>query len=144
TTADDTAGAGGTPGGSRVAFESDVDGPDRDIFVMNADGSGVTDLTHDDVVNEGGAVWSPDGTQLAFDSDRDGARQIFTMNADGSGVTQLTFGPGVINEGPQWIWQVFPETDGSGNATGVSTLPSSQVANLASATAEAGGHTPSA
>src|SRR5437879_6454813 len=142
-TADDNAGTGWSPDGSRVAFDSDLDGPDRDIFVMNADGSGVTDLTHDDVVNEGGAVWSPNGTQLAFDSDRDGARQIFTMNADGSGVTQLTFGPGVINEGPHWIRQVFPANDDFGNATGISTLPFSEVANLAIASAEAGEHTPS-
>ena len=142
-TADDNAGTGWSPDGSRVAFDSDLDGPDRDIFVMNADGSGVTDLTHDDVVNEGGAVWSPDGTQLAFDSDRDGARQIFTMNADGSGVTQLTFGPGVINEGPHWIRQVFPANDDFGNATGISTLPFSEVANLAIASAEAGEQTPS-
>src|SRR6266699_2731204 len=96
-TADDNAGTGWSPDGSRIAFDSDLDGPDRDIFVMNADGTGVTDLTHDDVVNEGGAAWSPDGRQLAFDSDRDGDLQIFTMNADGSGVTQLTFGAGVIN-----------------------------------------------
>src|SRR6266480_4397542 len=110
-TADDNAGTGWSPDGSRIAFDSDLDGPDRDIFVMNADGTGVTDLTHDDVVNEGGAAWSPDGRQLAFDSDRDGDLQIFTMNADGSGVTQLTFGAGVINTGPHWIRQAFASND---------------------------------
>jgi len=141
-TADDNAGTGWSPDGSRVAFDSDLDGPDRDIFVMNADGSGVTDLTPDDVVNEGGAVWSPDGTQLAFDSDRDGERQIFTMNADGTGVTQLTFGPGVSNSAPHWVRQVFPPNDDFGTATGISTLPFSDVANLAIASTEPGEQTP--
>jgi hypothetical protein len=109
---------------------------------MNADGSGDTDLTHNDFVNEGGAVWSPDGTQLAFDSDRDGDLQIFTMDADGSGVTQLTFGAGVINAAPHWIRQVLPANDDFANATAIATLPFSDVSNLAIATTEAGESTP--
>ena len=66
----------------RIAFES------RDIYVMNPDGSGVTNLTN----GEGGSLpaWSPDGTRLAFVRYSAGAVHLYVMNADGSGVTQLT------------------------------------------------------
>lgn len=51
------------PTSGRIAFVSDRDG-DKEIYVMNADGSGVVQLTHnehDDVHPS----WSPDGLQLA-------------------------------------------------------------------------------
>src|SRR2546425_13241550 len=62
--------------------------------VMNADGGGVTRLTHSPGRDEGDrAGWSPDGTRIVFSSDRDaGLLHVFVMNADGSGVTQLTSG----------------------------------------------------
>ena len=44
----------------------------RDIWVMNADGSAQTNLTNTPG-NDLNPTWSPDGTRLAFDSDRDGA-----------------------------------------------------------------------
>jgi hypothetical protein len=75
----------------RIAFASNRDG-NREIYVMNADGSGVTRLTNnpaDDVVPS----WSPDGRRIAFESDRDGNLEIYVMNADGSGQTNLTNNP---------------------------------------------------
>ena len=56
---------------------------------MNADGTGVVQLTDNDSDDWGG-FWSPDGTRIAFSSDRDGDREVFVMNADGTGVVQLT------------------------------------------------------
>ena len=56
---------------------------------MNADGTGVTQLTDNDG-RDGFPAWSPNGKQIAFDSSRDGDLEIFVMNADGTGVTQLT------------------------------------------------------
>ena len=56
---------------------------------MNADGSGVTQLTDHRAVDWNPA-WSPDGAQIAFVSERDGNREIYVMNADCSGVTRLT------------------------------------------------------
>jgi Tol biopolymer transport system component len=87
-----------SPDGTRIAFTSrrDADQPPvpleiREIYVMNADGSGATRLTHTDVrawnVNP---AWSPDGTQIAFQSDREGANAIYVMNADGTNLTRLT------------------------------------------------------
>ena len=77
-----------SPDGRRIAFNSNRDG-NWEVYVMNADGSGVTRLTENDVV-DGSPTWSPDGTRIAFDSTRDGDWDIYVMNADGSGVTRLT------------------------------------------------------
>ena len=72
----------------RIAFTSDRDG-DWDIYVMDADGSNVTQLTHNDAPDTEPS-WSPDGERIAFTSTRDGDWDIYLMNADGSNVTQLT------------------------------------------------------
>ena len=72
----------------RIAFVSSRDGNDE-IYVMNADGSNQTRLTHDPPINAAPA-WSPDGRQLAFISTRDGNLEIYVMNADGSNPTNLT------------------------------------------------------
>ena len=82
------AGCGGGSEDGKIAFESDRDG-DFEVFVMNADGTGVTQLTNNDDWDAVPA-WSPNGKQIAFVSDRDGDLEIFVMNADGTGVTRLT------------------------------------------------------
>ena len=76
------------PGGSRIAFNSSRDG-DFEIFVMDADGSNVRQLTNNSFFD---AIpsWSPDGTNIVFQSDRDGDSEVFVMDADGSNVRQLT------------------------------------------------------
>ena len=86
-------------GQTRIAFYSSRDG-DLDIYVMNADGSGVTRLT-EHPGDDWGPDWSPDGQLIAFTSERDGDLDIYVMNADGSGVTRLTEHPG-DDEGPDW------------------------------------------
>ena len=78
-------------GQTRIAFGNDRDG-NLDIYVMNADGSGVTRLT-EHPGDDWGPDWSPDGQLIAFTSTRDGDSDIYVMNADGSGVTQLTNHP---------------------------------------------------
>jgi len=71
----------------KIAFVSDRDGNDE-IYVMNADGSGQTDLTSAPS-SEVDPAWSPDGHRLAFASDRSGVYRIYVMNADGSDVTAV-------------------------------------------------------
>ena len=82
------AGCGGSDAsGDLIAFNSDRDG-DWEIFVMNADGTDVRQLTNND--DDGSPAWSPDGERIAFISTRDGDYEIFVMNADGTEVRQLT------------------------------------------------------
>ena len=74
------------PDGSRIAFSSQCDGNDK-IYVMNADGTGQSNLTKNPALEEFPA-WSPDGTRIVFDSDRDGNFEIDVMKADGPNVTR--------------------------------------------------------
>lgn len=72
----------------KIAFASDRDG-NFEIYVMNADGGGLTRLT-DNPAEDTQPTWSPDGTRLAFVSNRDGNKEIYVMSAEGGGVTRLT------------------------------------------------------
>ena len=76
------------PRRSRIAFASSRDG-NSEIYVMNADGSGQTNLTNNSAF-DGAPAWSPDGTRIAFHSNRNGMQAIYVMNANGSGITRLT------------------------------------------------------
>lgn len=73
----------------KIAFVSDRDG-DNEIFLMNADGSEVIQLT-DNWSNDTAPAWSPDGEWIAFGSDRDGFPNIYIMDAVGDDQQQLTF-----------------------------------------------------
>src|SRR5262249_55039967 len=80
----------------KIVFTSDRAGPDphgdlgnQEIYIMNADGTGQTRLTHNGARDVAPAL-SPDGRTIAFVSDRTGTREIFLINADGTDERQLT------------------------------------------------------
>jgi len=77
-----------SPDGKKITFTSYRDG-NAEIYLMNADGSGVTRLTNSAAEDEA-ATWSSNGSQLAFASNRDGDYDIYVMNTDGSGQAPLT------------------------------------------------------
>jgi Tol biopolymer transport system component len=83
---------------SRIAFMSDRDG-DYDIYVMDADGTHLQQLTDNDDW-DGVPAWSPDGKRIAFMSHRDGVNAIFVMDADGTNVQQLT--DPIVGTQPSW------------------------------------------
>ena len=60
------------------------------VYVVNADGSGVRNLTPKPMEAYAAPAWSPDGRKIAFVSDRDGTYDVYLMNADGSGQERLT------------------------------------------------------
>jgi TolB protein len=85
-----------SPDGLRIVFTSCGGSPCQtsagfgpDIFVMNADGSGRTNLTNT-FDSDFMPAWSPDGSKIVFTSHRDFNDEIYVMNADGSGQTRLT------------------------------------------------------
>jgi TolB protein len=74
----------------QIVFMSLMNSSDLQIYVMNADGSDLRQLTS--AANNGDPVWSPGGNRITFGSDREGGNKlnIFAMNADGSQLEQLT------------------------------------------------------
>ncbi|MEN8229481.1 MAG: S9 family peptidase [Bacteroidota bacterium] len=68
----------------------------RELFVMNADGSGKLQLTQTPQ-NEFNAVWHPDGDQIVYLSSASGEVQAWVMNQDGSGSKQISGIEGGIN-----------------------------------------------
>ena len=75
-----TANPSGSDSGGVFAFSGDND----DIYTINADGSGLKNLTN----GQGGRWprWSPDGTRLAFS----GSCGVYVMDADGSNRRQIS------------------------------------------------------
>ena len=60
-----------------------------ELFVMNADGSANTQLTHT-TWHEGQPTWIKGGTKLAYLSSESGSSQVWEMNPDGTERRQLT------------------------------------------------------
>lgn len=83
----------------RIAFVSNRDG-NPEIYAINTDGSGLTNLTNDAAFDVEPA-WSRDGRKLAFVSNRTGKFEVFMMNADGSNVEQVVDMVGVVKR-PAW------------------------------------------
>jgi polyisoprenoid-binding protein YceI/WD40 repeat protein len=98
--------------GEKIAYTSFVSGDNEDIFVVNADGSGVQRLTEGPEY-DGTPAWSPDGARIAFNRDGD----IYLVRPDGTGLRQLTSGP-ARDGSPAWSrdgrWLAFERADERG------------------------------
>jgi hypothetical protein len=91
-----------SPADDRVALVSTEPGNDE-IFVINADGSGLRRLTTNNWEWDKHPTWSPDGQFILFYSNRDsGRRQLWVMKPDGS--EQRNVSNNVYNDwDPIWI-----------------------------------------
>jgi Tol biopolymer transport system component len=77
------------PDGSHIAFTTNSERPQSSIYVMRANGTGVTRLaTSKWPTDNFGSAYSPSGGQIAFSSDRRHpdlcCEELFVMRADGS------------------------------------------------------------
>jgi Tol biopolymer transport system component len=95
-----------SPDGKRVAFSAQAGRPwnrNHELFVMNADGTGLRQLTH-----EGGYAtspsWSPDGNTIAYSKSREkfDPTNIYLIDADGGPSTPLAIDPSMNQHDPSW------------------------------------------
>lgn len=108
-----------SPDGSKIAYDSTraLDGRNAainnvNIWVMNADGTGVTPLTtlRATAASSVSPVWSPNGKKILYTSSRGlsgfdtaiPARNIWVMNSDGSDSQPLTTLTAASSSNPAW------------------------------------------
>ncbi len=106
-----------SPDGRQIAFVSnrDRDGTIRtgedeseyasELYVMNADGTGVDRLTHSSALSELAPTWSPDGSRIAYAVQAEGfTKTIAVINADGTCGREIAGDPkgGVWFTEPSW------------------------------------------
>jgi Tol biopolymer transport system component len=72
-----------------------------DIWTVNPDGSGQTNLTNTPDVNEFGPAWSADGTRIAFVEGFNGVNRVLAMNGDGTNVVPILDTPSFQFD-PSW------------------------------------------
>jgi len=89
-----------TPKG-RLVYTSLVTG-NADLWIMNADGTGIKQLT-DSPATDGDSAVSLDGRYIAFTSSRSGVLSIWRMDIDGGNQKPLTTG------GPDYNPQISPD-----------------------------------
>lgn len=93
--------------GTKLAFVREVAPGHTQIFVMNANGTGQTNISNTPR-SDTQPNWRPTQNQLVFASDRDAKYgpgtylEVYRMNGDGTGVTRLTFNDDGIDYYPTW------------------------------------------
>ncbi len=87
--------------GGKIAFTSHRSGND-DIYVMNSDGSGQSNLSNTPSIQEGNARWRLDGGKLVYQR----TDAMWTMSPDGSSQA-------VLSQGGAPVW---PDYHPSGNS----------------------------
>ena len=131
-----------SPDGSQIAF-SFVSGGFGNVFVMNADGTGVRNVTNQVDSFNTKPTWSPDGSKIAFYSSRDGDNEIYVVRADGSGPqTNLTNAHASEDFGPAWSpdGDKIAFTRSSGGATDVYVMNADGSSQVSRTSFDSAGH----
>jgi len=85
-----------SPSGSKIMFQSKNNDGWNDIYIMDIDGSNITNVTNNKD-SEGNPQFLPNGEQIVFSSKND----IFIIDVDGSNLTNLTNTPNTSDHAPQ-------------------------------------------
>ncbi|GEM_PF-1914056 len=108
------------PDGSRIAFDGEADDGHTHIFAVNADGTGLTQITSGDG-DEIDATWSPDGTQLAVE------RQRSPSEPTGIAIVDVATGElHMITENPIGGYDAFPAWSPDGTRIAFARSPGDQ------------------
>lgn len=91
-----------SPDGTRIAFVSDRDGGFPELYVMNADGSGIRRVTVNSFV-DGNPTWSPDGLTIAVERCcPNGSSEIVAIDVTTRVELNLTNSPSQMDFDPSW------------------------------------------
>ncbi len=92
------------PAGDRIAFAAGKLEGDSVVYVANADGTGLAQITERSLYASAPA-WSPDGRTIAVRGGLyDNEQGIYLVNADGGGVRRLTSGQHILNRHSLPTW----------------------------------------
>ncbi len=134
-----------SPDGSRLAFAATRRDGNRDIFVVDADGSNLRRLTTDPA-NDSYPSWSPDGTTIIYDNaggvpldpmNLSRTQELWTVTAAGGAPTRLThdhigekqavYSPDgsqiAVSRGPNGIWVMDADGTNLRRVPGIPTYP---------------------
>lgn len=98
TTATQPTATQGAPGTGKLVFGASNELFMSDLFVINEDGSGRTNVTNTGDASEAQPSWSPDGSKILYRLNDD---TIAVMNADGSGKQTILTTTGPLSY-PSW------------------------------------------
>ncbi|VAW99143.1 tolB protein precursor, periplasmic protein involved in the tonb-independent uptake of group A colicins [hydrothermal vent metagenome] len=88
--------------GTKISFGRRVANGPRDIWVMDSDGSNLTQLTNTPNFDEQHSDWSPDDKKITYRRVAVGATSdVWIMNSDGSNKKQLTLSS-ADDRNPEW------------------------------------------
>ncbi len=95
-----------SPDGTRLALAASPGSAlkgNTQIYVIHADGSDLTQLTHDPLAQNLDPAWSPDGSRIVFSTLSDDLARsgLVLIGADGKGETRVT--KGSIDSSPVWF-----------------------------------------
>ncbi|MBX7171178.1 MAG: serine/threonine-protein kinase [Pyrinomonadaceae bacterium] len=94
----------------KIVFSTNAGG-NRDLWMMEADGSNAHQLTNDNFVNSAPVV-TPDGRYIVYVSEKAGKSNIWRMNIDGSNPVRLTNGDNDLTPAvtPDSRWVLYQNT----------------------------------
>jgi Tol biopolymer transport system component len=98
-----TTNSGNTFNSGVIAFSNTPPNDNNEIYIINADGTGLEMLTNRPG-RDAGPAWSPGATQIAFYTHYDNLNtwSIFKMKANGDDIVRLTNTAGVFDSSPNW------------------------------------------